>query len=72
MIKSLIVTDPEFLDPTILPKATNDDSVLNGLSLDSDRTWAVTANTVATAYRYYMYYTTQKKLTISRGAITLY
>ena len=50
----------------------NDDSILNGLSLDSDRTWSATANTASAAYRYYMYYTTQKKLTISRGAITLY
>ena len=49
-----------------------DDSKINEFSLDSDRTWAVTANTVAAAYRYYMYYTTQKKLRISRGAITLY
>ena len=50
----------------------NDDSILNGLSLDSDRTWSATATTANAAYRYYMYYTTQKKLTISRGAITLY
>ena len=50
----------------------NDDSVLNGLSLDSDRTWSATANTTNLAFRYYMYYTTQKQLTISRGAITLY
>ena len=49
----------------------NDDTILNGLSLESDRTWSIQTVTVSAAYRYYMYYTTQKKLTISRGSISL-
>ena len=49
----------------------NDDTLLNGLSLDSDRTWSVTTTTPNLAYKYYMFYTTQKKLVISRGSLTL-
>ena len=49
----------------------NDDTILNGLSLDSDRTWSVTTTTTNTAFKYYMFYTTQKKLVISRGTLSL-
>ena len=51
----------------------NDDTVLNGLSLDSDRTWSVIVNTnaVAASYRFYLFYTTQKKLVISKGSLQL-
>ena len=49
----------------------NDDTLVNGLSLDSDRTWSVTTTTTNTAFKYYMFYTTQKKLVISRGSLTL-
>ena len=49
----------------------NDDSVLNGLSLDNDRTWSMQCNNVTGAYKFYLFYTTQKKLVISRGSLTL-
>ena len=49
----------------------NDDSLLNGLSLDSDRTWSVTTTTTNAAYKYYLFYTTQKRLVISKGSLTL-
>ena len=49
----------------------NNDTLLNGLSLDSDRTWSVTTTTTNTAFKYNMFYTTQKKLVISRGTLTL-
>ena len=49
----------------------NDDSVLNGLSLDTDRTWSMQCNNVTNAYKFYLFYTTQKKLVISRGSLTL-
>ena len=49
----------------------NDDSVLNGLSLDSDRTWSMQCNNVTAAYKFYLFYTTQKKLVISKGSLTL-
>jgi hypothetical protein len=51
----------------------NDDSVLNGLSLDSDRTWSMQCNnhTTAAAYKFYLFYTTQKRLVISKGVIHL-
>ena len=49
----------------------NDDTVLNGLSLDSDRTWSVTTTTPNTAFKYYLFYTTQKKLVISKGTLAL-
>ena len=39
----------------------NDDTLLNGLALDSDRTWSVSTTTPNAAYNYYMFYTTQKK-----------
>ena len=48
-----------------------DDSVLNGLSLDSDRTWSVQTVTVNASYKYYLFFTTQKKLVISKGSLTL-
>ena len=34
-------------------------------------TWSVTITTSNTAFKYYMFYTTQKKLVISRGSLTL-
>ena len=49
----------------------NDDTLLNGLSLDSDRTWSVSTTTANLALKYYMFYTTQKKLVISRGTLAL-
>jgi hypothetical protein len=49
----------------------NDDSLLNGLSLDSDRTWSIQTVTLNAAYKYYLFYTTQKKLVISKGSLTL-
>ena len=49
----------------------NDDTVLNGLSLDSDRTWSVNTTTTNAAYKYYLFYTTQKKLVISKGTLAL-
>jgi len=51
----------------------NDDSILNGISLDSDRTWSVTVNTnaVAASYRFYLYFTCQKRLVISKGSLHL-
>jgi hypothetical protein len=49
----------------------NIDSVLNGLSLDTDRTWSVQTVTPSAAYRYYAFFTTQKKLVISKGSLTL-
>ena len=49
----------------------NDDTVLNGLSLDSDRTWSVNTTTPNAAYKYYLFYTTQKKLVISKGTLAL-
>ena len=49
----------------------NDDTLLNGLDLDTDRTWSVTTTTTNAAYKYYMFYTTQKKLVISRGTLAL-
>ena len=49
----------------------NDDTLVNGLSLDSDRTLSVSTTTTNTAFKYYMFYTTQKKLVISRGTLTL-
>ncbi len=48
-----------------------DDSSLNGLSLDSDRTWSIHTVTPSATYRYYACFTTQKKLVISRGSLTL-
>ena len=55
------------------PPCINDDSQLNGLSLDSDRTWSliVNNNAVAAAYRFYLFFTTQKKLVISKGVLSL-
>ena len=52
---------------------TTDDSVLNGLSLESDRTWSMQCNNHATpaAYKFYLFYTTQKRLVISKGVISL-
>ena len=49
----------------------NDDSSLNGLSLDTDRTWSIQTVTPSAAYRYYAFFTTQKKLVISKGSLTL-
>ena len=49
----------------------NDDTLLNGLSLDTDRTWSVTTTTPNAAFKYYLFYTTQKKLVISKGSLTL-
>ena len=49
----------------------NDDTLLNGLDLDTDRTWSVSTTTTNLALKYYMFYTTQKKLVISRGTLTL-
>ena len=49
----------------------NDDSSLNGLSLDSDRIWSIQTITPSAAYRYYAFFTTQKKLVISKGSLTL-
>ena len=49
----------------------NEDSVLNGLSLDTDRTWSVQTVTTSAAYRYYAYFTTQKRLVISKGVLAL-
>ena len=49
----------------------NDDSVLNGLSLDTDRTWSMQCNNVTAAYKFYLFYTTQKRLVISKGSLTL-
>jgi len=49
----------------------NDDSSLNGLSLDSDRTWSVQTITPSAALRYYAFFTTQKKLVISKGVLSL-
>ena len=49
----------------------NDDSCLNGISLDSDRTWSIQTITPAAALRYYAFFTTQKKLVISKGVIHL-
>ena len=49
----------------------NEDSVLNGLSLDTDRTWSVQTVTTANAFRYYAYFTTQQKLVISKGSLTI-
>ena len=46
-------------------------SVLNGLSLDTDRTRSVQTVTPTAAYRYYALFTTQKKLVISKGSLTL-
>ena len=50
-----------------------DDSILNGLDLDSDRTWSVIVytNAVASSYRFYLFYTTQKRLVISKGTLAL-
>ena len=44
-----------------------DDTVFNGLSLDSDTTWSVivNTNTVAASYRLYLFYTTQKKIVLN-------
>ena len=55
------------------PPCINDDSQLNGLSLDSDRTWSVIVNNnaAAEAYRFYLFFTTQKKLVISKGVLSL-
>ncbi len=49
----------------------NEDSVLNGLSLDNDRTWSMQCNNDTNAYKFYLFFTTQKKLVISRGSLTL-
>ena len=49
----------------------NNDSVLNGLSLDTDRTWSIQTVTPSAAYRYYAFFITQKKLVISKGSLTL-
>ena len=54
----------------------NDDSMLNGLSLDTDHTWMVQLNTIsanvpAAGLKYYLYFTTQKKLVISKGVLTV-
>ena len=49
----------------------NDDTILNGLNLDSDRTWSVITTTPNASYKYYLFYTTQKKLVISKGTLAL-
>ena len=49
----------------------NDDSVLNGLSLDSDRTWSVQVTTPSAALKYYLFFTTQKRLVISKGVLSI-
>ncbi len=49
----------------------NDDTLLNGLSLDSDRTWSMNTTTTNTAFTYYLFFTTQKKLVISKGTLAL-
>ena len=49
----------------------NDDSVLNGLSLDIDRTWSVQCNNATAAYKFYLFYITQKKLVINKGSLTM-
>ena len=51
----------------------NDDTALNGLSLDSDRTWSFIGNTHATSasYRNFLFFTTQKKLVISKGVLNV-
>ena len=54
--------------------ANNDDSTLNGLSLDSDRTWSIQANVTALPAdggKCYAFFTTQKKLVISKGVLSL-
>ena len=62
--------------------ANNNDSMLNGLSLDSDRTWSVQANlgtvpndagnpVVYYGLKCYLFFTIQKKLVISKGSINV-
>ena len=53
------------------PPCDNDDSVLNGLSLDSDRTWSVQVITPSAALKYYLFFTTQKRLVISKGVLSI-
>ena len=50
----------------------NDDSVLNGLGLESDRTWSIIANVAnLPGGKCYSFFTTQKKLVISKGVLSL-
>ena len=52
----------------------NDDSVLNGLGLESDRTWSIQANVANLAVdggKCYAFFTTQKRLVISKGVLSL-
>jgi hypothetical protein len=59
----------------------NDDSALNGLSLDTDRTWSIQVGTLGTVpndgggtyygLKFYAFFTTQKKLVIFKGVLSL-
>ena len=49
----------------------NDDTMLNGLSLDTDRTWSIQLNTASAAYKFYLFFTTQKRLVISKGILSV-
>jgi hypothetical protein len=64
--------------------ANNDDGMLNGLSLDTDRAWSIQANlgtvpndgaaspnTVYYGLKCYLFFTTQKRLVISKGSLTV-
>ena len=64
--------------------ANNDNGMLNGLSLDTDSTWSIQANlgvvpndaaaapnTIYYGLKCYLFFTTQKKLVISRGSLTV-
>ena len=48
-----------------------DDTVTNGLGLETDKTYSVQFNTVNQISRIYLLYITQKQLVISRGMLNI-